>query len=601
MKKIISLSLCFLLCSSLVSNSHLCANAENKDQVKMLDLTRQDNIIFLNHSKTRISKGELSGEMNLCIFAAEFNNVRLAAETKSFEDSLINNNFSINTFYKVQSDGKFELKSDKVFGKHLLKEGWKHYLSSEERLISIWDEVLDLSKDENEDTSLYDKNGDGVPDLLMIIVPSKLEVVETVEGNRKTITTYMFPRTIISDDGGNFCIFQPTDFSNANITTMDTLFFLNLILGFIPLVDYNTFDFHVGAWDIMAGFSNVKGSPGLCAFSKYQLGWIDEIKTIEKAGQYEIDALCGNGSNKAYKIPIPGSQEEYLIIENRYRINGDALLKGIPAEGILIYHFRDNKEKDSYFNTTTKEDPYPGLKLLDRSQTGTVLWLDNYAFKYGANFSEDAKRTSIDATTTVNTLPYGKKAVRETITIYDISKSGPKMTFKLRYDKPTVPIVNVDETMPFAKVEKGTTKTMKLNFRNIGSGNIKIFLKPSVPWITVDRTNFIGTDEDINVTVDPKTLKYGTNIGYIIYSGTSEGQVRVTVDVSPITGDINIDSSVDDLDVELLRLHLGDNKSQITFDRVYDLDKNGEVNGGDLIALAKNYKTRFWSFLLPTK
>jgi hypothetical protein len=204
-------------------------------------------------------------------------------------------------------------------------------------------------------------------------------------------------------------------------------------------------------------------------------------------------------------------------------------------------------------------------------------------------------------TTTVNTLPYGKKVVRETITIYDISKSGPKMTFKLRYDKPTVPIVNVDETIPFAKVEKGTTKTMKLNFRNIGSGNIKVFLKPSVPWITIDRTNFIGTDEDINVTVDVKTLKYGVNIGYIYYSGTSEGQVRVTVDVSPITGDINIDSSVDDLDIELLRQHLGDNKSQITFDRIYDLDKNGEVDGGDLIVLAKNYKTRFWSAILRVK
>jgi len=124
-----------------------------------------------------------------------------------------------------------------------------------------------------------------------------------------------------------------------------------------------------------------------------------EQKIISKPGEYEVDALGGDSPNKSYKIPIPGSEKEFLLIENRQKIGSDAMLKGIPSEGLIIYHLDESVPCDFFFNSPSLRDrKYPGLQVLDRSQTGNRIWFDDYLLKHGANFSEESRRTSIDAT-----------------------------------------------------------------------------------------------------------------------------------------------------------------------------------------------------------
>lgn len=561
--------------------------------IKELSEIAEDNNGILPYEFLKdIKPFKINAEANekWCILLVNFPDAKHSQPNSYFDEQMVSGRNSLSQYYLQNSYGRLIVDTGtKVLGPITISGNSKSYEYIEDM---VEDAIKSAINQDDKFFAYYDDNGDGYPENSIVVFP----------GEWSTVTKYKIPTSGYRNLKGTVLFTQGDPNSDA-INWPVVLLVQNLIHN-VSILQHED-DIYVGGWDIMdTGY--FKNCIGLSSYSKFKVGWID-IKEITKPGEYEVDALGGEGQNKAYKIPIPGSEKEFILIENRQKVGSDSLMSGIQNEGLIIYHLNENRKyEEGLFNAKSKEGQYPGLQVLDRSSTGNsgiVSWdtWEAYTFKPGATFNNDSRRTSIDATTTVNTLPYGKNVVRETITIYDISKSGPKMTFKLRYDKPSVPIVNVDETVPFAKVEKGTTKTLKLNFRNIGSGNIKVFLKPSVPWIAIDRSNFIGTDEDINVTVDTKTLKYGVNTGYIFYSGTSEGQVRVTVDVAPVTGDINVDSSVDDLDVELLRQHLGDNKSQITFDRVHDLDKNGEVNGGDLIALAKNYKTKFWSLLLPSR
>lgn len=537
-----------------------------------------------------LAKSELTGTTMICPLIVGFSNLVSNQPKSYYEDLLVTGRNSMSACSKANSYGLFEYKSDALFDPVVLPETWEKYFLENEYLDPFFDDLTKMIKNKGLDISSYDNNSDGIPDILFMLLPAI-----TMIDDQKRITYFGHMNFNVH---GNFVMFYFGGgiIGSGTIDIATLYMFFNQVVGIPSLFSRTSEDEYIGAWDTQAtGY--VKGALGMSSYTKHKAGWLD-IKEISKPGEYSIDALGGDGPNKAYKIPIPGTDKEYILVENRQKIGSDALLKGIAGEGIVIYHLNENIPYNPLINSTTTERPYPGLQVLDRSQINfkeVQSWdsLEAYYFKPGAIYSIESRRTTIDSSTVVNTLPFGKVKVRETITIYDISKSGPTMTFKLRYDRPTMPIVNVDETLPFAKIEKGKTKTMKLNFRNIGSGNIKVYLKSSVPWITLDRANFIGTDEDIEVTVETKSLKYGMNLGYITYSGTSEGQVKITVDVAPITGDINLDSAVDDIDIDLLRQHLGENKSQITFDRVYDLDKNGEVNGGDLIALAKNYKTRY--------
>lgn len=584
MKKILIL-LCIVIVTTVFYFPDSGANANSdyyrKYTIKELSEIAEKNNGMLPYELTRDSipySKKAEGNEKWCILLVDFQDAKHALPNSYFEEQMITGRNSLSQYYLLNSYGNVKIDTgSKAIGPVKIS-GSKDYKYVNDMVNDAFKSAKDV-----DGFSYFDDNGDGYPDNCIVVFP----------GEWSMITGYVIPTNAYRSSQGTV-VFTQGNILADKINWPFILAYVNITHNIDVL--QNPDSVFVGSWDLMDQGS-YKGNIGLCSYSKFKVGWMD-IKEITKPGEYAVDALGGDGPDKAYKIPIPGTEKEYILIENRQKIGSDALLSGVRNEGIVIYHLNEKKSEENSFNWTSENDPYPGLQVLDRSGTGEgeiVSWekLDAYLYKPGAVFSIESRRTSIDSSTVVNTLPYGKTKVRETITIYDISKSGAKMTFKLRYDKPTMPIVNVDETLPFAKVEKGKTKTMKLNFRNIGSGNIKVYLKSSVPWITLDRANFIGTDEDIEVTVETKSLKYGMNLGYITYSGTSEGQVKITVDVAPITGDINLDSAVDDIDIDLLRQHLGENKSQITFDRVYDLDKNGEVNGGDLIALAKNYKTRY--------
>ncbi len=95
------------------------------------------------------------------------------------------------------------------------------------------------------------------------------------------------------------------------------------------------------AWDVMAtGMynGNHRNPPAYSAFERNFMGWMDYETLDANADIISLEPLPS--SNKAYKIPVPGTKDEWFIIENRQQSNKwDAKL---PYHGLLIWHIDYN-------------------------------------------------------------------------------------------------------------------------------------------------------------------------------------------------------------------------------------------------------------------
>ncbi len=74
----------------------------------------------------------------------------------------------------------------------------------------------------------------------------------------------------------------------------------------------------------------------LTAYERYFLGWNDPT-IINGEGTLRIASI---DSNMAYRVNIPGADEEYYLLENRQQSGWDAAL---PGHGLLIWHIDYNK------------------------------------------------------------------------------------------------------------------------------------------------------------------------------------------------------------------------------------------------------------------
>lgn len=106
-----------------------------------------------------------------------------------------------------------------------------------------------------------------------------------------------------------------------------------------------------GSWDTMAGGSynnNANTPPLYSAFERYELGWLTPEDITHRTDALNELPNLGD-SNKAYKVSVPGKDNEYFLLENRQQTGWDAYL---PSSGMLIWHIDDDKTvwKDNEVN-----------------------------------------------------------------------------------------------------------------------------------------------------------------------------------------------------------------------------------------------------------
>ncbi|MBP3510465.1 MAG: M6 family metalloprotease domain-containing protein [Prevotella sp.] len=138
--------------------------------------------------------------------------------------------------------------------------------------------------------------------------------------------------------------------------------------------------FTVGEWDTMStGSYNNDGNtpPVFSAFERAELGWLDYTElTVTADSVCSLDDLkeCG----RAFRVGVPGNDNEYFIFENRRQTGWDTYL---PGHGMLVWHIDMDREawENNTVNTipahqrvdiiaadgirnaaTRKADPFPG-------------------------------------------------------------------------------------------------------------------------------------------------------------------------------------------------------------------------------------------------
>mgnify|MGYP002619577085 CR=1 FL=1 len=98
-----------------------------------------------------------------------------------------------------------------------------------------------------------------------------------------------------------------------------------------------------GYWDTMAtgSYTNNSNTPPLySSYECYELGWIEpETLTNKTADVCTLPDL--GSSNKAYRIAVPGNEDEYYMFENRQKTGWDTYL---PGHGMLVWHIDYDKE-----------------------------------------------------------------------------------------------------------------------------------------------------------------------------------------------------------------------------------------------------------------
>ncbi|MBO5185910.1 MAG: M6 family metalloprotease domain-containing protein [Prevotella sp.] len=107
--------------------------------------------------------------------------------------------------------------------------------------------------------------------------------------------------------------------------------------------------FTVGEWDTMAtGSYNNDGNtpPVFSAFERAELGWLSYTDIApDEAGVKTLADL--KQANAAFRVTVPGNENEYFIFENRQQTGWDAFL---PGHGMLVWHI--DMDRDAWTNNT---------------------------------------------------------------------------------------------------------------------------------------------------------------------------------------------------------------------------------------------------------
>ncbi|MBP7733638.1 MAG: M6 family metalloprotease domain-containing protein [Caldisericia bacterium] len=591
MRKIILLSLSVVIAVCCFGIGTISADLDKKYPIANLGQIKQElaktvsKLSFLHNNKpstpTSPTLGGGDGEKKVCVIPLYFEDSKYTYVRESLRVKFERGKEkSLAGYFWDASGGKMNV----TFGPDGIHEWIKmpkklseYDTNSNEGINALLNDGLTAADKAGINWSDYDADGNGNPDHIIIVwagnswtiggpMPGDFTFYDT-ESN----TAYI---SIGEDVGVGFPLITILhEFAHASIPLWD-------------LYDYSYSSSPTGGWDLM-GEGVWSNYCGLTAFHRWKAGWIEPI-TITEPGTYYVDDLNGDGTNKMYKIPIPGSDEEWLCLENRTRKGCDGYFQGAPDSGLVIYHVDDKRPYAHRFNTLGADDN----GVVWRTHGIVVLDPGGSTLHKTAVWGADISRTKITAQTTPNTLPYRKGNSDKTVSITEISERGTRMSFKVDFVSPERPIVSVEQQVVFGKIVTGRQVTKTVNFRNVGVGKLFIQMKASENWISLDRNSFIGNDEEVNITIDTSTLKLGkytAKVNYVNQSSEVNGYIELVFEVVPLEGDLNADGMVDNADIEMFLKYYGLTAEDNGFDAKYDFNSDGVIDILDFMLLARNY------------
>ncbi|MDD4310576.1 MAG: hypothetical protein PHO32_09365, partial [Candidatus Cloacimonetes bacterium] len=168
----------------------------------------------------------------------------------------------------------------------------------------------------------------------------------------------------------------------------------------------------VGSWDLMETTTNPPQHMG--AFMKWKYGdWIRAPTVISTNGSYTLNPITSSTGN-CYRINSPNSSSEYFMVE--YRRKTGTYENSIPGSGLLVY--RINTAVGDGNADGPPDEVYIYRPGGTTSADGSI---------YSANYSSQAGRTAINATT--NPTPFLTSGAAGGLSLSGIGSAGATISF----------------------------------------------------------------------------------------------------------------------------------------------------------------------------
>ncbi|EJX00616.1 M6 family metalloprotease domain protein, partial [gut metagenome] len=125
-----------------------------------------------------------------------------------------------------------------------------------------------------------------------------------------------------------------------------------------------------GAWDVMCSgsYNGDQNCPAtFTAFERHSLNWI-KLTELNATTDTFVTVSPLEDKNAAYRISIPGKNNEYFIIENRQQKDWDQY---VPGHGILVWHL--DEDQDVWNTNSVNNDPsHPRVDIVEADRRSTV-------------------------------------------------------------------------------------------------------------------------------------------------------------------------------------------------------------------------------------
>ena len=337
---------------------------------------------------------------------------------------------SVHDYFYAQSYGGFDLTFDLVYVK--VKGNAEKYASGandDENSQYLVEDIMEVLKTRNIDWSLYDWNGDGFVNQLLIVYAG--HGMNDYKGDEPMIWPHQWWMSEHLKD------FQEDVYCNPiPVIYEGKEYKVDCYCALAELTknnDYGSFgticheythcfgfpDFYagssvVGAWELM-DYGNYNGngySPaGYSAHERWMMGWLTPTELKEATTISDIPAL--SDEPQAYLIRNDGFENEYYIVENRQQKGWDS---NLPGNGIIVFHIDYDPtlwvSVTDYVNKSSRQH-YTIFPANNKTSTSS-FYAKNWAYPYLNNNA--LTNTSTPAAIVWNENSDGKKFMNKPLT-----------------------------------------------------------------------------------------------------------------------------------------------------------------------------------------
>ena len=376
------------------------------------------------HGQDRGPGGDyFTGEKHQLVVMAEFADQTFSgdeAATMTQWDKILNAKHydeepfrgSVRDYFYDQSYGQFTVNFDLTYVKVGAREKYRSTEEDDENSQYLVNDVIDILIARDIDWRLYDWNGDGYVNQLLIIYAGKGSGYGGFGGGDDAIWphqwwlsehlkdrqqgVYCEPRTV--DYSGqhymidSYCAVQELS-SKGTYSTFGTLCHEYTHCFGMPDFYNQRMNSTPSQWDLMdTGNYNGNGfcPAGYSAHERWLMGWLTPVELSQTTIVSDMPALADEAV--AYLIRNDGYAEEYYMVENRQQKSWDAEL---PGSGVVVFHI----DYDPYLwlTGTVNSSNTQHYMLIKANNKASKAYSSGWAYPYeGNNALTDVTTPSAD-------------------------------------------------------------------------------------------------------------------------------------------------------------------------------------------------------------